>query len=218
MCPELCAGVFIRDFKGSRYSTDSQEETESPPELEESGQSSRPQSSRPSTGKTIPDNDAEALKKTGEEQPQNELGYYQVRSTEVTERLVGQIIATKTLAPAVTDASMEIPDLDEYMRLKDAENDNRGHHEDGSTVAIHSVVVDPEFQGRSIGSLMLKDYIQRMTSVHVADRFALLAHERLIPFYKQHEFVNQGPSDSTFSGGGWYSLVRPLNDSDDMDE
>lgn len=215
MCPELCAGVFIRTFTDARYgetSTLSAEAAE--PEYNNLPQTN----SRPSTGTTIADeDDSEAGEGTHhhDDEPLNEHGYYQVKSTQGTERLVGHIIATKTLAAVVTDASMEIPSLDEFNRLIDPVSDARGHHEDGSTVAIHSVVVDPEFQGRSIGSIMLKDYIQRMTTLHIAARFALLAHERLIPFYKQHEFVSQGESEVTFSGGGWYSLIRPISESDE---
>lgn len=214
MCPELSAGVFIRTFVDSRYPQDPLPEAESLPEPEETGLYNKPsQSNNTTTGAPVANQGDD-----DDQNEENEHGYYHVKSTRGTERLIGHIIATKTPAQAVTDESMEIPSLDEYNRLKDPKSDLRGHHEDGSTVAIHSIVVDPEFRGRSIGSIMLKDYIQRMTTLHIADRFALLAHDRLVPFYNQHEFVSQGPSKVSFSGGGWYSLIRPISDSDDMDE
>lgn len=142
-------------------------------------------------------------------------GIYSVKTTEATEHLIAHILATKTHAETVTEASMEIPDLDEHHRVKDPKSDNRGHRNDGRTLAVHSVVVDPAYQGQSIGSIVLKDYIQRMTTLHVADRISILVHDRLMPFYKLQGFQDLGPSHCEFSGGNWYDMSRPFSDSDD---
>lgn len=105
---------------------------------------------------------------------------------------------------------MEIPELDSYGRIVSPNNDPRGHHEEGRTIAIHSVVIDPDYQGQAIGTTLLNDYIQRMSTLKHADRFALLAHERLIPFYERVGFESKGLSECKFSGGGWYDLQAPL--------
>ena len=150
VCPELSAGVFLREFRPLADA------------LSPDGQSSD-QSLPPPT------------------------------SCLVSERLVAHILATKMTSEFVTDEAMEIPDLDEYGRALNT-HDPRGHHEEGRSIGIHSVAVDPDFQGRSIGTLMLKDYIQRITTQHIADRIVIIAHDSLVPFYKRLDFVDEGPS------------------------
>lgn len=189
-CPELCAGVFIRTFKDPKYSED--------------GSSAAEQ-----TEGADDDNNNDESGATGKS------GLYVAKSSLAEEKLIGHILATKIAESKVTDASMEIPDLDEYNRVRDPAKDKRGHRDDGRTLAVHAVVVDPAYHGQSIGSLMLKDYIQRMTTLHVADRIAILVHDKLKPFYALQDFEDLGPSEVTFSGGSWIDMVRPLSDSDD---
>lgn len=184
--------MFIRKFKDPKYSGEAAEDGD--------------ESSRSSTAANDEDDEAAAE------------GIYTVKSTEATETLIGHILATKIHDDLVTDASMDIPDLDEHNRVKDPKTDKRGHRNDGRTLAIHAVVVAPAYQGQSIGSIMLKDYIQRMTTLHVADRIAIIIHDRLTPFYKLQGFETVGPSKVQFSGGGWIDMVRPISDSDDDDQ
>lgn len=166
------------------------------------------------TGKgSVPDYDSD-----DEDHPDNAFGIHTVTSTEASEHLIAHILATKIHEDTVTDESMEIPDLDEHYRVKDIKTDKRGHRNDGRTIAIHAVVVDPEYQGCSIGTVLLKDYIQRMTTLHIADRISILVHKKIMPFYELQEFESLGPSEAQFSGGGWYNMTRQLSDSDDMDE
>jgi GNAT superfamily N-acetyltransferase len=82
-----------------------------------------------------------------------------------------------------------------------------GHQDQGSTIAIHSLAVLPEHQGKGIGSTLLKAYIQRIKDAAIADRIALLSHDDLVPFYTALGFENSGVSDCTFGGGGWNDLV-----------
>lgn len=82
-----------------------------------------------------------------------------------------------------------------------------GHQDQGSTIAIHSLAVLPEHQGKGLGRVLLKSYIQRIKDAQIVDRCALIAHSHLIPFYSSLGFVNQGPSKCTFGGGGWYDMV-----------
>lgn len=170
VCPELTAGVFIREFK--------------PVEDDASDSEGLP----PGT------------------------------SCLVREKLIGHVLATKMESDFVEDVSMELPELDEYYRAKDP-NDPRGHKEAGRTIGIHSVVVHPSYQGRSIATLMLRDYIQRLTTQHTADRIALLAHDRLVPFYARLGFIDDGPAKNvTFGGGGWRNLWLPLASDDEDDD
>ncbi|EAS29449.3 acetyltransferase [Coccidioides immitis RS] len=124
--------------------------------------------------------------------------------------LVAHILATRTPAPAVTDASMELP---ENWRHRSSTLPNAsgveplGHQDQGSTIAIHSLAVVPEHQGKGLGKTLMKAYIQRIRDAKIADRIALLSHDHLVPFYTSLGFKNCGPSECTFGGGGWHSLI-----------
>jgi GNAT superfamily N-acetyltransferase len=152
-----------------------------------------------------------------EDHEQNSEGLPPGSSCLVKEKLIGHILATKCDTDFIEDASMEIPELDEYGRAADP-TDPRGHKEAGRTIGIHSVVVHPSYRGRSIATLMLRDYIQRLTTQHIADRIALLAHDKLVPFYARLGFIDDGLNKNvTFGGGDWRNMWLPLA-SDDEDE
>lgn len=82
-----------------------------------------------------------------------------------------------------------------------------GHEEGGRTIAIHSLAVLPEHQGKQIGSTLMKSYIHRIREALIADRIAIIAHDHLVPFYESFGFENHGPSKCQFGGGGWVDLV-----------
>ncbi|EEH18172.2 hypothetical protein PABG_00735 [Paracoccidioides brasiliensis Pb03] len=133
--------------------------------------------------------------------------------------LVAHILATRTPALCVTDASIGIPPnwQDKTTSTSTLEADNGseplGHQEQGSTIAVHSLAVLPEHQGKRLGSTLMKSYIQRIKDAAIANRIALLAHDHLIPFYTSLGFENRGLSDCTFGGGGWYSMVLEFSDA-----
>ncbi|OJD14787.1 hypothetical protein AJ78_04909 [Emergomyces pasteurianus Ep9510] len=138
--------------------------------------------------------------------PPKEAGKPKPRPT-----LIAHILATRTPALCVTDASMGIPPNWRDKSSSTLESCNcsepLGHQDQGSTIALHSLAVLPEHQGKRLGSTLLKAYIQRIKDAAIANRIALLAHEHLIPFYANLGFENRGLSDCTFGGGGWYSMV-----------
>ncbi|KLJ13232.1 hypothetical protein EMPG_11808 [Blastomyces silverae] len=126
-------------------------------------------------------------------------------------QLIAHILATRTPALCVTDAAMGIPPnwRDKSSSTLESCNGSEplGHQDQGSTIALHSLAVLPEHQGKRLGSTLLKAYIQRIKDAAIANRIALLAHDHLIPFYTSLGFENRGLSDCTFGGGGWYSMV-----------
>ncbi|KAK2800148.1 hypothetical protein FQN50_008243 [Emmonsiellopsis sp. PD_5] len=134
-------------------------------------------------------------------------------------KLVAHILATRTPALRVTDASMGLPPnwQDKTSTLGTSNgSEPLGHQDQGSTIALHSLAVLPEHQGKRLGTTLLKAYTQRIKDAQIADRIALLAHEHLIPFYTGLGFENQGLSDCTFGGGGWYSLVLEFSDAPEV--
>lgn len=162
ICPELCAGVVMREFEWP---------------LEDESEYDR----------TVDDMNIVVAK----------------RHTLKSERLVGHIIATKTNTKCVTDESMGIG----------------GHVEDGDTIAIHSLVVDPEFQGKHIGHIMLKDYVQKFFALCNAERISLLAHQDIgRGYYAKHGFKDEGISKCEFGGVKWHDFILPFDTYDDQAE
>ncbi|KAJ5333855.1 hypothetical protein N7541_003685 [Penicillium brevicompactum] len=121
--------------------------------------------------------------------------------------LVGHIIATRTSEPSVTDRSMRLPANWESERWSFEDGQAVGHEEGGSTIAIHSLAVEPEHQGKQVGSTLMKSYIHRIREAQIADRIAIIAHEHLVPFYESFGFESRGPSKCQFGGGGWVDLI-----------
>jgi GNAT superfamily N-acetyltransferase len=125
-------------------------------------------------------------------------------------QLIAHVVATRTPALFVTDESMDYPrDWRSSGIAVSPQIPEKapGHHEIGSTIAVHSLAVSPEHQQKRVGSTLMKAYIQRIEEALIADRIALLAHDHLVPFYESLGFKNAGQSYCTFGGGGWTNMV-----------
>lgn len=136
-CPELCSGLFIRDFD-------------------------------PKTK--------------------------QIRS----EKLIGHILGTKISTKFITIESM-----------------GQLHEESSDTIAIHSLVIDPKYQKKNLATLMLTDYIQKLSNQEVGKRLVIIAHEPLVPFYKRIGFKVIGDNkdvikDPAFSSKKWIDMEKEL--------
>lgn len=118
--------------------------------------------------------------------------------------LIAHVIATKCPSHFVTDECMDLP---EDSQSGPALADTGGHHENGRTIAVHSLAVLPAYQGRGLGKTVMKSYIQRMETSGIADRMSLLAHDGLIKFYEGLGFENRGASEVKWGGGGWTNMV-----------
>lgn len=171
----------------------------------------------------------------------NHNKYQKVSALRVPERLIAHIFATKSMDPTISELTMEIAELDSYgRRLVDVNDNNkneeqeadgntdeekekskrRGHTETGIFVAIHSVVVDAEFQGQGLGSTLMTDYIQRMETVQAVPSvqsgpsrkgaLILLADEKHVPFYSRLGFTDDGVSECKFGNTVWHDMSKPL--------
>lgn len=123
--------------------------------------------------------------------------------------LLAHCVATKTSNQTVLDDDMELPSDWEDLNS----TSTSGHNDDGRTVCIHSLAVLPAYQGKGLGSTLMKAYIQRIEQSQVADRIALLAHGKLVNFYKTFGFVEKGPSKAQFGGGNWVDMVTLKSES-----
>lgn len=121
------------------------------------------------------------------------------------------VSATKTRNEFISDDDMKVPP--DWRDQPYPSNATVGHQEDGRTIAIHSLAVEPEVQGRGLGKTLLKAYIQRMQNSGIADRISILTYERLVSFYESVGFVNRGPSEVQYGGGGWVNMVRHFSPS-----
>ncbi|SCU83657.1 LAME_0C06018g1_1 [Lachancea meyersii CBS 8951] len=121
------------------------------------------------------------------------------------EKLIGHIMGTKI--PASPDHSQP--------SMITLESMGKVHDEASSTVGIHSVVIAPEHQKKNLATLLLTDYIQKLSNQEVGQRIAIIAHEPLVPFYERIGFQLKGENrqvqaDPAFSKTKWCDMVREL--------
>lgn len=170
-CPELCSGLFVREFEEIPVTTDADDYK--PP----------------------------------------------AKSTVTSEKLIGHAIGTKMYDDKVTERSMEIPVLDKDGDVDTSIEGNAmiGHVESSKNIGLHSLVVDPEYRGLKMGTLLLRDYIQKLSHQEIGERLAIIVHQRLTGFYSNLGFINEGTSKCQFGNGGWIDMACPLiHEEDDV--
>lgn len=123
----------------------------------------------------------------------------------IGEKLIGHIIGTKVRGDYITEDSMQSP-----SECETEETSGKGHIESSSTIGIHSIVISPDYQKRNLATLLLHDYIQKLSNQQVAEKISIIAKEYLLPFYSRVGFVKKGVSDCTHGGEEWFDLQCPL--------
>jgi GNAT superfamily N-acetyltransferase len=185
-CPELCSGLFIREFSnGADDETDREGEAEG----------------EDAVHNDIVGNGAKIIKET----------------------LVGHILGTKIPGQWITEEAMEVPDsfakLENGEEVDDVDSSSggvqKGHVESSTTIGIHSLVIHADHQKKNLATLLMNDYIQKLSSLSVGDRIVIISKKKLIPFYERLNFVSKGKSACTHGGEEWYDLVRVLEHEDD---
>ncbi|ODQ49015.1 hypothetical protein PICMEDRAFT_28899 [Pichia membranifaciens NRRL Y-2026] len=161
VCPELCSGLFVREFDTEAVNA-----------------------------KELPDH-----------------------STIKKETLIGHVIGTKMVSEAITDESMLVPSSFVPGHIYPL-----GHQDSGRTIGIHSVVVHPDYRGKKLASLLLKDYLQKMNQQYVADNVSLLCLEKLVAFYSGVGFADKGVSACKFAGEEWHDMALTLDHDEDEEE
>ncbi|SCV03970.1 LAMI_0H12398g1_1 [Lachancea mirantina] len=121
------------------------------------------------------------------------------------EKLIGHMLGTKI--PESTDASKPAFITRAAM--------GKVHDESSTTVGIHSVVIAPEYQKKNLATLLLTDYIQKLSNQEVGQRIVIIAHEPLVPFYERIGFQVVGENedvsqDPAFGKSKWCDMVREL--------
>ncbi len=84
-----------------------------------------------------------------------------------------------------------------------------GHDAQAPKVVIMSVVIDPDWQGKGLSSLMMATFVSQMresgkTEIH------LMCKERHVPLYEKMGYRYVRPSESDHGGMSWHEMVMPL--------
>ncbi|KAF6010784.1 hypothetical protein HII13_002897 [Brettanomyces bruxellensis] len=211
VCPELCSGLFIREFED--ISSEALEQQKHKAEIELKGKKLNKE-------KKLGNHNEEDDDDSDEESEDEDFILPPPRSTVKKETLIGHVIGTKIYDNRITERSMAIPKLtkDDLPDPSVPGNSKVGHVEGSRVIGIHSVVIDQHYRGLKLGSLLLKDYLQKMNQQCVADKVVLIAKQKLVPFYKSVEFVDDGISDCKYAGVEWHDLHCVLTHQEDDED
>lgn len=84
------------------------------------------------------------------------------------------------------------------------------HDDAAPNQMIFGLAVSPEEQHQGIASLLMKDFIVRAKNRR-KKLITLTCKERLIPFYEQFGYKNEGKSTSMHGGVCWYDMTLFLD-------
>lgn len=195
VCPELCSGLFVREY-GYKYNAVNLPEVAEKLENEKNIR-------REQEGDDDEVADNNNKNNNDYDQDDEELP---IKLSVVKETLIGHITATKTYSDRITEESMSLP-------LKD--DVTCGHVEQSRHIGVHSVVIDSKWRGKNLGTLMLHDYIQKLSNQDLGSNVVIIAKEELVSFYEKIGFVNHGESECKHGGVSWYDLSIDLVPQDD---
>lgn len=74
---------------------------------------------------------------------------------------------------------------------------------------VLSLAVSPDYRGQGIGSQLLKQ-LAIVAKKEGRKLISLTCLQKLIPFYEQNGYVNEGVADSSHAGEVWYNMVLVL--------
>lgn len=134
---------------------------------------------------------------------------------EGNERLIGHVIGNRLSGGRVTEGSILMPEnwrTVAHNKAFTAEGQVIGNDPNGAAIAVHSVAISPEYQGKGVGKALVAAYIQYIKDTNMpAECITLIAHDYLIRFYESAGFESRGKSHCQFAGGGWFDMVSFLS-------
>ena len=80
------------------------------------------------------------------------------------------------------------------------------HSEDGTWQMVFSVCIAPKEQGRGLGHVILQKYIEQVHKNTHCQGLVLTCKERLLKFYAQHDFKDEGLSCSEHGDVQWHQM------------
>lgn len=125
-----------------------------------------------------------------------------VKGNEVVgETLIGHILATKLPIPRNGTKETTFITPESMGQVND---------DSSPVIAIHSVVIAREHQKKNLATLLLTDYIQKLSNQEIGDRVVIIAHKHLIPFYERIGFKMVGENSTIESEEKWCDMAREL--------
>lgn len=194
VCPELCSGLFVREY-GYKYNAVNL------PEVAETLENEKGRKNNEERGGDNEDEEGE-----GDDEDNDDNEDIPVKLSVVKENLIGHIIATKTYSNKITEESMSLPSKDDKTC---------GHIEQSRHIGVHSLVVDNKWRGKNLGTLLMHDYIQKLSNQDLGSKVIIIAKENLVSFYEKIGFVNHGKSACEHGGSSWYDLSIDLVPQED---
>lgn len=76
-------------------------------------------------------------------------------------------------------------------------------------LAILSLVVHPDYRGQGIAGQLLS-HLATVGKAQHRSAITLTCLKKLIPFYEQHGYINEGVSTSQHANEIWYNMICPL--------
>ena len=119
--------------------------------------------------------------------PEFFYGAFRVGSSEA-DSLVGFVCGTLVSSETLTEEAMA------------------KHDPDGTTLCIHSIVVEESLRRRGLATWMLQEYLQRMASETKTERVLLICKENLVGFYESCGFGLIGPSAVVHGQTPWVDM------------
>lgn len=80
------------------------------------------------------------------------------------------------------------------------------HEPEGTTLCIHSVVIEESLRRRGIATWMLSSYLASVAANTPAERVLLLCKSHLVGFYEACGFANLGVSPVVHGQDPWYGM------------
>lgn len=84
------------------------------------------------------------------------------------------------------------------------------HDDDAPNQMVFGLAVSPDHQHQGVASLLMDDFIVRAKKQQ-KKLITLTCKERLIPFYEQFGYKNEGESTSAHGGVRWYDMTLFLD-------
>ncbi|WP_283679815.1 GNAT family N-acetyltransferase [Lentilactobacillus sp. Marseille-Q4993] len=94
--------------------------------------------------------------------------------------------------------------IDDELYEKSVANDPNDDYQ-----TVLSLVVHPDFKHHGIASALLTE-LKRVASDQGRKAITLTCLERLVSFYEDNGYQNEGVSDSSHAGETWYNMVLTL--------
>jgi GNAT superfamily N-acetyltransferase len=80
------------------------------------------------------------------------------------------------------------------------------HIPNTTTICCHTLCVDKDFRGFSIGMKLLKEFTHMCQKRGIYDRMLFISKKKLLPVYEKIGFMTIGPAEVKLGNDVWYEM------------